>query len=228
MSRRRMMTVRLTEHLQRRASDTWSGILAHPCIRSIADGTLPSEHYAYYLKQDYQYLEDYAKALDFAAAKAPEAGLAAAFSSRMVTSLERERAFVIDLGRMVGLTPADMENEAKQPTVQGYTDHLVRTAALGTFEESLTALLVCNWCFFEIGQVLAASVCPPESVGERLAEAYSAPGVEDVVVWCRGVIDAWGVAASSASVARLESVFLVSSRYERRFWDAVHSLERWS
>lgn len=47
----------------------WSEFIDHPFVRGIADGTLPVESFTYYLKQDYLYLQHYARAAALAAYK---------------------------------------------------------------------------------------------------------------------------------------------------------------
>jgi hydroxymethylpyrimidine/phosphomethylpyrimidine kinase len=47
----------------------WSEFIDHPFVRGIADGTLPAESFIYYLKQDYLYLQHYARAAALAAYK---------------------------------------------------------------------------------------------------------------------------------------------------------------
>lgn len=47
----------------------WSAFVDHPFVRGIADGTLPVESFVYYLKQDYLYLQHYARAAALAAYK---------------------------------------------------------------------------------------------------------------------------------------------------------------
>jgi hydroxymethylpyrimidine/phosphomethylpyrimidine kinase len=49
--------------------DLWSDFIDHPFVLGIADGTLPIESFIYYLKQDYLYLQHYARAAALAAFK---------------------------------------------------------------------------------------------------------------------------------------------------------------
>lgn len=47
----------------------WSEFIDHPFVRGIANGTLPLESFIFYLKQDYLYLQHYARAAALAAYK---------------------------------------------------------------------------------------------------------------------------------------------------------------
>ena len=47
----------------------WDEFLHHPFVRGMADGTLPKECFMFYLKQDYLYLQHYARSAALAAYK---------------------------------------------------------------------------------------------------------------------------------------------------------------
>jgi hydroxymethylpyrimidine/phosphomethylpyrimidine kinase len=50
-------------------NNLWSEFIHHPFVRGIADGTLPTESFIYYLKQDYLYLQHYARSAALASYK---------------------------------------------------------------------------------------------------------------------------------------------------------------
>ena len=52
--------------------DAWAAAVSHPMVRAIAAGTLPHETFRGYFEQNVRYLEDYARAIALAAAKAPD------------------------------------------------------------------------------------------------------------------------------------------------------------
>lgn len=51
----------------------WDEFLDHPFVRGMADGTLPKENFIYYIKQDYLYLQHYARSAALAAYKCKRA-----------------------------------------------------------------------------------------------------------------------------------------------------------
>jgi hydroxymethylpyrimidine/phosphomethylpyrimidine kinase len=63
---RKPLIVALKESLP---AGLWSDFIDHPFVLGIADGTLPIESFTYYLKQDYLYLQHYARAASLAAYK---------------------------------------------------------------------------------------------------------------------------------------------------------------
>jgi hypothetical protein len=67
----------------------------------------------------------------------------------------------------LGISSAQLEREEMLPTTQGYTDFLVRTAAVGDFVEFTAALLPCIWGYAEIAERLAAAERPADARGDR-------------------------------------------------------------
>ena len=57
------------------AQPVYEAILAHPFVAALADGTLPREHFMYYLRQDSLYLGEYTRVLAHAASRMPDASM---------------------------------------------------------------------------------------------------------------------------------------------------------
>ena len=52
---------KFTDELRLTAAHIWEADLKHPFVRGIADGTLPTEKFKFYLIQDYLFLLDYSR-----------------------------------------------------------------------------------------------------------------------------------------------------------------------
>jgi len=50
----------------------WGAIMKHPFVTELGAGTLPLDKFTYYIKQDYQYLVDFARCIGLAASKAKD------------------------------------------------------------------------------------------------------------------------------------------------------------
>jgi len=107
---------------------------------------------------------------------------------------------------------AELEAESPSPTTQGYTDHLVRTAAQSDFAELAAALLPCMWGYAEIGQGLAAEGRSPDDRYARWVDRYASAEFGELANWCRTHVDRLGAALAEGGRARLEQTFLTSSR----------------
>src|SRR4028118_1951839 len=61
-----------SNYLWQANQDLSEACLQHPFVRGIADGSIPSNSFAYYVAQDAFFLEAFARAYSIAAAKAPD------------------------------------------------------------------------------------------------------------------------------------------------------------
>ena len=60
----------LSDALYEAARPIWDAQLAHPFVRGIGDGTLEEERFKRWVRQDYRYLQEFARVFAWAAAKA--------------------------------------------------------------------------------------------------------------------------------------------------------------
>jgi thiaminase/transcriptional activator TenA len=137
--------------------------------------------------------------------------------------MDLHRAYAAEFG--IGL--GELEAEPMAPTTRGYTDFLLRVAALGDFAELAAALLPCMWGFAEIGQALAARGQPAEPRYAKWVAMYADPAFGELAAWCRELVDRLAEEAGPEQRRRMEEAFLTSSRYELAFWEMAWRLERW-
>jgi thiaminase/transcriptional activator TenA len=113
------------------------------------------------------------------------------------------------------------------PTTRGYTDFLLRVAALGDFAELAAALLPCMWGFSEIGRRLAGEPRPADARYAAWVEMYADPEFAALAEWCRALVDTLATDAGPVARDRMTAAFLTSCRYELAFWEMAWTEERW-
>lgn len=64
------MTILFHQHLRETARPVWEAIFAHPFVRELGAGTLARARFLFFVRQDYLYLQDFARALCLGGAKA--------------------------------------------------------------------------------------------------------------------------------------------------------------
>lgn len=216
-----------SERLRDAAADIWEAQHAHPFVIGIGSGELDPERFAVWLRQDYLFLTEYGRMLALGAARAPDLGSMRRFAEIARATLEDEmnlhRSYVAEFG----ITEADLEAEQMLPTTQGYTDFLVRTAAIGSYGELLAALLPCMWGYSEVGRRLADGPTPSDERYRRWIEEYSSPEFAELAGWCRELTDAAAVEAGPVGYDRMRAAFVTSSRYELAFWEMAWTGEAW-
>ncbi len=209
----------LSAELRAAADPIWRAQHAHPFLRGIEDGTLALDRFAFYMRQDYRFLVDYARMLALGSARAPDLETMTRFAELarevLVTELDLHRSLAAELG----VTEDELQAERPAPATQGYADFLVRTAAQGDFGELAAALAPCMWGYAELGQAIAGRGRPPQPHYDRWVDMYASPEFGELADWCRELLDRVGERLTAAGRAPLRRAFLLSSRHELAFWE---------
>jgi thiaminase/transcriptional activator TenA len=217
----------LSEGLRAAAADVWAAQHRHPFVCGIGDGTLELERFEIWVRQDYLFLIEYARLLALGAARAPDletmTRLADLAQAVLQTELSLHRSYCAE----IGVSEEELEQEEALPTTQGYTDFLVRTAALRDFPELVAALLPCMWGYYEVGERLAKRGRPGVERYDKWIDMYSSMEFADLAAWCRELTDRVGSESGAATRERMRHAFRTSSRYELAFWEMAWSGERW-
>lgn len=128
----------------------WSAFIDHPFVRGIADGTLPVESFVYYLKQDYLYLQHYARAAALAAYKGTtmeEIGASAA----IVAHIAEESKLHIEYCARFGITKDEVINAPESVFNSAYTRYVLDKGTSGDLLDLRAAMAPCLLGYGEIG-----------------------------------------------------------------------------
>jgi thiaminase (transcriptional activator TenA) len=203
------------------SAPTREAIDALPFVRGLGDGSLDRDRFVYYLAQDAHYLEDYARALAAAAAKAETLDDLAFFagSARDTTVVERElhRRHV-----------ADIERHPASPTCVGYTSYLLGVAYTQGFPELVAALLPCFWIYSDVGTRLLARAGALDGhpyadwIGMYADESFAA-----ATSTARAIADRVAAGAADSTRRRMHAAFARAVTFEWMFWDAAWRRETW-
>src|SRR3954447_1210403 len=121
------------DELRAGAAGLWEAQHAHAFVRGIADGTPPEDRFAYYVRQDYIFLVEYARVLALGAARAPDLQTMRRFAELAQAILGEEMELHHAFAREFGISASELEAEPPDALTRAYTDFLLRTAALGSF-----------------------------------------------------------------------------------------------
>jgi len=222
-----MRDTRPRDLLWNSVADVYAAITSHPFIKGLTDGSLPMERFRDYIVQDALYLSRFSRAVALVGIKAPDDGSSVRLLENAVGALKVERASLHEfLMREWGMRPEDVASAELSPVNLAYTNYLLATAATGSFEEGLAAILPCFWVYYEVGKELVrrGSNVP---VYSRWIETYSSPEYERAVM---GVVDLADEHLRGLEGPRLRSVlhhFRTSTVYEYLFWDEAYRGWRW-
>lgn len=226
MSRARRETD-ITGEMFRVAEPIWNAQLDHPFVRGIGDGSLPPSKFERWVRQDYLYLREFARVFAWAAAKADRLESMNWYASVLDLTLNTEMDLHRDYAARFGISAEELETEVMWPTTRAYTDFLVRTAADGDMGSLLAALLPCAWGYAWLGTRLADRDRP---VDQRYADwiaQYASAEFQDAAGWLRLETERVAGFAGREQRDRMVELFVLSSRYEHRFWEMCWSGESW-
>jgi len=217
----------LTADMLEAARPTWDAQLAHPFVRGIGDGSLPPELFERWVRQDYLYLKEFARVFAWATAKADRLASMSWYASVLDFTLNTEMALHREYAARFGIDEAELEAEEMWPTTRAYTNFLVRTAADGDMADLLATLLPCAWGYAWLGARLSAKQRPADQRYADWIEQYASAEFQDAAEWLRAETERVAGAAGPEKRARLVELFVLSSRYERRFWEMCWTGESW-
>ncbi len=218
---------RLTDEMLAAARPILEAQLEHPFVRGIGDGSLPPETFERWVRQDYLYLKEFARVFAWATAKADHLAAMSWYAAVLDLTLNTEMALHREYAARFGIGEEDLEAEEMWPTTRAYTDFLVRTAADGDMADLLAALLPCAWGYAWLGARLAEKERPADQRYADWIEQYASAEFQDAAEWLRTETDRVAGSASGAKRTRLVELFVLSSRYEHRFWEMCWTGENW-
>ncbi len=217
---------RFTQELWGAGRHIYASIIAHPFIRGLTDGTLGEERFRFYVVQDALYLSEFARALNVAAAHAPDDESLLVFSDHAKGVILVERSLHDQFFRHWGLKEEEVHSRPMAPTNLAYTSFLVATAYSKPFHELLGALLPCYWIYWEVGKELERRGSKKE-LYQRWIGTYSSKEYAEVCRTALDIGDSLGRKIPPQDKTRVRNYFITSCRYEYMFWDAAYRMESW-
>ena len=203
-------------------------ILNHPFTTGIGDGTLDIEKFKFYVRQDYLYLIDYSRVLALAAARSGTLESMGWFARLLHETLNTEMDLHRDYCAQFGISAKELEETQKAPTTLSYTQFLLSVAHHNSFPELVSALLPCQWGYWEIGDYLNRQGPPGHApLYSQWIRMYASEEFKALAFWVRQLADDLASSLGPPSVQRMKEVYVTSMRYEYLFWEASYNLESW-
>lgn len=215
---------RLYDQLQ----PVWRRNHTHPFVQEMGAGTLDLEKFRFYMIQDYLYLKDYAKLFALGAVKSDDLAVMGKFAGLLDSTLNEEMSLHRTYAARFGISEEELELAKPSPVTLAYTHYMLHTAQNGSLADLTTALLPCMWSYSEIGKEL--SRVPGASEHEYYGEwikMYSSEEFRGLAQWCIGLLDQLTEGKPESELARLEEIFLNTTRYEYLFWEMAYRMEGW-
>lgn len=201
-------------------------ILDLPFNLELAAGTLSKPRFQFYVIQDSLYLEQYARALAIASAKAPDPAAMACFAGSAQGALVVERALHGGFLAEFGIDPGAAAQTEPSPTCYGYTNFLLSVAHQANYEILVAAVLPCFWIYWDVGNRIAGQAVAGNPY-QAWIDTYSDPAFGASVDAVIAISDRAAENTTAAGRDAMLAAFKRSAQYEWMFWDSAYRQEPW-
>ncbi|MBD3205930.1 thiaminase II [Candidatus Bathyarchaeota archaeon] len=220
--------MKFSDELKQENIELWKTVLRHPFIKELGEGTLPMDKFTYYIKQDYLYLEEFARCIGLAASKAGNIDSMRAWAEKMAGCLRYETEMLEDLSAKLNLPKEEISDAEFSPTNRAYTNQLLKVAYSGTIGENIAALLPCMWTYQDVGEVVKhITQVHIHPLYEEWCQAYSAPEYVNLVKTYIDSLNSYASRAGDSQKDLMKKHFALSLKYEFMFWEMSYNMEKW-
>ncbi len=198
----------------------WNKMLNHKFLRQTAEGSVPFDVFANWLRQDYLFVRGAIPFIAILVSRAPDRvrpGLLAA-----IPALQSELALFERMAQEKGVRlDGDMT-----PTCHAYIQYMISTAHAASFEEAFTLLYCAEKAYFDCWSLVRRTI-EGTSPWEDFVERWSNESFAGWIKWLEEEIDNLLQQASQTLRERMAETFLTTTRYEYLFWDMALHGESW-
>lgn len=212
-----------TETLWQEIEPIYQQILSHPFIEQKKNGTLPTDKFCYYLKQDYCYLSQFSRALAITGAKIKSNNRARRFFQFALRALEENHLHQYYAKKY------HFEFDCHpSPSCLAYTNFLMASAYQSSYLESLAALLPCFWIYRQVGKYLCEKSVKENPFIEWI-QIYAGEEFDQITQLAIGTVEeALADASTKYDEKLIKQQFRLASYYEWKFWDSAYRMESWN
>lgn len=210
--------------LKEKTTPLLNTIIDLPFNQELAQGTLPTEKFIFYIQQDYLYLHDFSRALAMTASKLSNHQHIKAYLEFALGAIEDEHSLHRDYLRKFS---ASNLNLTPSPSCFMYTNFLLNTAANKPAIEAVASLLPCFWIYQKVGQfILENSNVTDNHPYKDWIYLYAS---DDFAIACEKAIHILNELATTQDYNENDvmNAFHYAAKLEWLFWDSAYHLEQW-
>ena len=164
--------MKLSERIYAHAKELWPQYLCHPFVTEMANGTLPTEKFRYYMLQDYLYLKDYVKIFAAIIQKADDFELLCFLSEEMSETIQETVRTHVPYMKRLGITEEEIRNARPHIDNSAYSHYMLCEAQMGDVLTGLVTLLNCSWSYAYIAEQIV-KLHPEALRGEKYGSWFS-------------------------------------------------------
>ena len=210
---------RVSDWLREICQPTWDQVVAHPFTDALADGSLPRESFAFYLAQDYAFIDPFTALLGHAIGTAPAMDDRVALGQFVGMLTSSENTFFERAGAAFGVTN-DMRRPVNvSPPIKEFRKVLREVGAHGSYPEMLAVLVVAEWSYLAWATRVRAGADIDPHYREWI-DLHDNPDFAQFVDWLRGRLDAEAADLDAETFNAVVARFRRMVDLEKDFFDA--------
>lgn len=199
------------------AEPIYKVILELPFIKQLSSGSLPTETFERYIRQDSLYINVYSKVLAHIASRLPETDMTEAFLGFAGEGIAAERSLHSQF--------IEARTEGMSPACRFYTS-VLQAQSLSPVEVEAAAVLPCFWVYLKVGLEIAATSSPDNPYHEWIS-MYSHPDFVKSTERAIAVCDTLASTADEETRERMTEIFVECTRLEWLFWHGAYTDLKW-
>ncbi|WP_368108531.1 thiaminase II [Bifidobacterium adolescentis] len=215
------------QRLRKAADLVWEEGYRQPFIRELGEGALPREKFAFYLLQDFRYLNDYARVHALGLAKTDDPEIMAFMLNVQNGALNVESTVHRTYLASYGITDEQMNNVRQSAFARAYTSNILSIAYGKDILDILVAVLPCAWVYADYGYRLAHEFADTLDVNQYKSwvDMYKTDEFWQGSAWLIEHIEKLAAEVSEERKQELVDIFVTGVENEYMFWSSAYDMQ---
>lgn len=210
------------QHTRSKTEEIFQSIVTHEFVTELMQAKLNKDTFGFYVNQDSLYLSEYKKALVTVGTKCNTAEDTQFFYESATGIIEVEDALHKEF------LEDKYKNNEPSPTCELYNSYLARIVTNESVEVGAAAILPCFTIYKEVGDyILKHQGNKGSNNYQAWIDTYASDEFALAVEKAIKIVDTYALTASPQSLAKMEEVFIKTSKLEWMFWDSAYKKEEW-
>lgn len=215
------------QRLRKAANLVWEEGYRQPFIRELGAGTLQRERFAFYLLQDFRYVNDYARVHALGLAKTDDPEIMAFMLKVQNGTLNVESTVHRSYLSSYGITEEQMNNVRQSAFARAYTSNILSIAYGKDILDILVAVLPCAWVYADYGYRLAHEFADTldSNPYKSWVDMYKTDEFWQDSAWLIEHIEKLAAGVDETRKRELVDIFVTGVENEYMFWASAYDMQ---
>lgn len=215
------------ESFRAACDELWRSLPGHPFLKELQAGTLPLDHFRFFLEQDIEFLEAMVRAVGIALSRARDEDEMRLWIDKAALIVEQELENELALlARVEEQTGRPERPVVQAPATVAYGGWLVSVAVRGEPLDLLVAAHPCVWSYAAIAVELERDLVE-HPIYSDWVRFFAGEEYTSAIEERTATLDELLAPLSEARIGEVSELFTMGTRLEVLFWDMAHGLKQW-